>query len=563
MDAMPDTKESKSRKTLPQPRLQWKDLDGQEQLLALTNQEVVVGRKADAEIVFDNAYISRRHAMIARTERGYTVADLGSAFGTYLNDERIEEQALLRDGDRISFGQDQLTLFYFAGEADFHSALREAQAIRLEKSISDLTLALPSALSDLEKIGFILDFQYQWGNVFTPEKTFQQILESTLKISGAERGFILLRKGDRFEYAAGINRKGRELAQSEFQTSQSVVAQVFADGKPVFMVEGIHEKFAELASIVAMGLSAIACLPLYGIPSQGDSPALLGILYLDSTRVMHTLKALDQKILNKLAEEAGNVLEKLEILKTLDERKKLEQELNLAQETQRNLLPQSLPVFENFCLRAFSKPTRHVGGDLYDFPSPNPGELLGVLADVAGKGLAAALLSSMILGCLDMQIRAGLKPAEALNQLNKYLCEKTTSNRFATLFLFVLDRAGVGQYISAGHNPAYLFRAASGEIEELPSNNLLLGAFDSVCFQSAPLEVRKGDMLVVYSDGLMEAEDADGEMLGEERVKEVIRREAPAGALHLESKLLEAIQRFTRGHPQTDDITLLLVGRTG
>ena len=266
---------------------------------------------------------------------------------------------------------------------------------------------------------------------------------------------------------------------------------------------------------------------------------------------MHSLKALDEKILTKLAEEAGHVLEQVEALKTAEERRKIEQELTLAQETQKNLLPQNPPAYENYLLRGLSIPTRHVGGDLYDFATPESGELLGVLADVAGKGLAAALLSSMILGCLDMQLRGGTKPAEALDQLNRYLCEKSASNRFATLFLFRIDPDGEGEYISAGHNTAYLFRAASGEIEELPSNNLLLGAFEAIAYQAAPLAVGPGDVLLVYSDGLTEAEDEDGEMLGEERVKEVILREARKGASHLEAKLLEAISEFTRDHAQS------------
>jgi len=278
---------------------------------------------------------------------------------------------------------------------------------------------------------------------------------------------------------------------------------------------------------------------------------------------MHSLKALDEKILTKLAEEAGHVLEQVEALKTAEERRKIEQELTLAQETQKSLLPQKLPEYKNYFVSAHSKPTRHVGGDLYDFDTPDSGALLGVLADVAGKGLPAALLSSMILGCLDMQLRGGAKPAEALNQLNRYLCEKSASNRFATLFLFHIDPGGVGEYISAGHNSAYLFRAASGEIEELPSNNLLLGAFESIAFQAAPLSVAPGDVLLVYSDGLVEAEDAEGQMLGDDRVKEVIRREARKGAAHLEAKLLEAIAEFTRGHAQTDDITLVIVEKTG
>ena len=562
MEDAPGPSEDREKQTATQPCLQWRDLDGRQQFFALAEEEVVVGRKADAQIVLDNQYISRHHAKIIKTEQGYAVVDLGSAFGTYVNELRVEQPVLLRHGDHIVLGKDHLTLFYFTGDADFPAALHDAETNILEKSISDLAQVLPSELSDLEKISFLLDFQYQWGQVFTPEKTFQQILESALKISGAERGFILLRK-EEFEYAVGVDRRGRKLPPVAFQTSQSVVAQVVADGSAVFMAEGIRGKFAEQASILAMNLRAIACLPLHGISSRGDSPNLSGILYLDSTRTMHTLSGLDEKILTKLAEEAGNVLEKVEMIKTFEERKKLEQELTLAEEMQKSLLPQSLPVWENFRLHAFSKPTRQVGGDLYNFFSAGSGEMGGILADVAGKGFAAALLSSMLLGCLDMQVRAGTGPAEALNQLNLYLCEKHASNCFATLFLFVVNPAGAGQYISAGHNPAYLFRSATGRIEEVASNNLLLGAFDFVSYQSAPLQLNRGDVLVVYSDGLMDAEDPDGEMLGEERVKEVIVNEALSGAGRLAAKLLQTISEFTRGHPQTDDITLLILERTG
>jgi len=459
-------------------------------------------------------------------------------------------------------GKDRYTVFYFAGEADFPTAVREAQTDRLEKSISDLATRLPAGLSDLEKLSFLLDFQYQWGQAFTPEQMFPKILGWALTISGAERAFILVREGETFEYAAGTNRRGRDLEEPEFKGSRTVVAQVVAEGKPVFNFTGIEERFAKQESIVAMRLGAIACLPLYGIPSQGDSPELLGILYLDSRQAMNLRKALDEKILTKLAEEAGHVLEQVEALKTAEERRKIEQELTLAQETQKSLLPHTLPTLENYLLRAMSEPARHVGGDLFDFVTPESGNLVGVLADVAGKGLPAALLSSMILGCLDMQLRGGTKPADALNQLNKYLCEKSASNKFATLFLFHIDPKGAGEYISAGHDPAFLFRAASGEIEELPSNNLLVGAFESITYQAAPLTVEPGDVLVVYSDGLVEAEDAEGRMLGRDRVKDVIRAEARRGAAHLEAKLLEAVARFTRGRPQYDDITLVVVERT-
>ena len=129
------------------------------------------------------------------------------------------------------------------------------------------------------------------------------------------------------------------------------------------------------------------------------------------------------------------------------------------------------------------------------------------------------------------------------------------------MFLFTLDTEGSGKYISAGHNPTYIFRAATGEIEELESNNMIVGAFPYARFDTAPLQLNKGDVLVAYSDGLTEAENPQGEMLGEERVKSVICAEAPLGSKHLEPKLLETIQSFTMGRSQTDDITIIIVER--
>jgi len=129
------------------------------------------------------------------------------------------------------------------------------------------------------------------------------------------------------------------------------------------------------------------------------------------------------------------------------------------------------------------------------------------------------------------------------------------------MFLFTLNSDGSGKYISAGHNPSYLFRAATGEIEELDSNNMIVGAFPFATYETATLELNRGDLLLAYSDGLTEAENLQGEMLGEEGVKKVIRAEAPAGAKHLEQKLLATIQSFTVGRSPTDDITIMIVER--
>src|SRR6516162_9033029 len=473
------------------PQLCWLSPDGHENVLPLLAAEVLIGRKGDADVVLNNQHVSRHHAKLVKTSNGYALQDLGSTHGTFVNESRVEQQ-LLKHGDKISLGKDRIDLHYLVGDVKPPKPKTDTTQI-FEKSLMDLGVVLPSGSSDLEKISVILDFQYQWEQTFTSDAAFQKILESALKISGAERGFVLVRENNDYGYAAGMDGQGRNLSASHFRTSQTVVKDVAQKGAPVFMVEGLDSRYKEQASIVAMNLRAVACLPLMGIPSQADSPSILGILYLDSTKKMHSLSGLDERILNKLAVEAGSVLERVEMIKGIETRKKLEQELALAEETQKSLLPTTLPSLPNLSIHAFSKPTRYVGGDFYDFVELETGELFGVIADVSGKGIPASLLSSMLLGCLQMQIRAGIVLDEALNRLNKFLCEKTSASRFVTMFVFTMNSDGCGKYISAGHNPTYIFRAATGEIEELPSNNIIVGAFPFATYEPASVKLNPGD----------------------------------------------------------------------
>jgi sigma-B regulation protein RsbU (phosphoserine phosphatase) len=546
---------------MSKPQLYWLGPDGQENSFPLVAPEVLIGRKSDADVVLNNQHVSRHHAKLVKTADGYDLQDLGSTHGTFVNESRVENK-VLKHGDKISIGKDRIDLHYFTSESKPTKPVPKTDTTQIfERSLMDLGVVLPSGSSDLEKISCILDFQYQWEQMFTPETAFQKILESALKISGAERGFVLVREGNKYGYASGMDGQGRNLSLSHFKTSHTVVDEMVSKGTPVFIVEGLDNRYKEQASIVAMNLRAVACLPLMGIPSQADTPSILGILYLDSTKKMHSLSGLDQRILNKLAVEAGNVLERVEMIKTIEQRKKLEQELTLAEETQRSLLPAALPNLPQVRIHAFSKPTRYVGGDFYDFVELESGELFGVLADVSGKGVSASLLSSMLLGCLQMQMRAGLPLDEAMNRLNRFLCEKSSSSRFATMFSFTLGPDGHGRYISAGHNPTYLFRAATGQIEELASNNMIVGAFQFATYEAATLNMNPGDVLLAYSDGLTEAENPQGEMLGEEAVKNVILAASPTGSQQLEQKLLATIQSFTAGRTLTDDITLIIVER--
>jgi len=167
-----------------------------------------------------------------------------------------------------------------------------------------------------------------------------------------------------------------------------------------------------------------------------------------------------------------------------------------------------------------------------------------------------------VLGALSMEFHSATEPQEALKRINRLLCEKSLPSQFVTLFLFLLSPNGSGQFISAGHNPAYLYRSATGKIERLVSDLFVLGMFESSTYEPCPLHLCKGDLLVVYSDGLTDAENQQGEMFGEERLLELLRQEAPSGGQALERKLLQAVEEFTQGALQLDDITFVLVEKS-
>ena len=544
------------------PHLEWSEEPGRVESFPLTGAEVLIGRRSGAHIMLSHRLVSRQHARIVPEADGFVIIDLQSSHGTFVNGQRVERHRL-RPNDRIRLGDQGVEILFLTPRTrDSNTSQTLWEGAGLERSVRRLASVLPDETSghtELEKISCLLDFHYHFGKAFSADRTFNHILKSALRISGAERGYILKKQGAEFEYAVGMDRGGNTLGHADFRTSGSVVERVARDGLPVFMTQGIHGDLAASESIVAMHLRALACLPLEALSPETDSAEIRGILYLDSRRHMHALSGVDEKLLTRLADEAGHVLEKLEMVVALDERKRIDQELAIAQETQRTLLPHALPRYDPFEIRAFCRPTRQLGGDFYDFISLGSGPLTGVLADVSGKGIPAALLSSLTLGALNMEFRSSPRPDRVLNGVNKLLCEKTPINRFVTLFLFQLDAAGKGQYIGAGHNPAYLFRAATGELEELSSGGIPLGMFPAASYEPVPLELGAGDLLTIYSDGLTDAENGAGDDFGEDRLKRLIALSAGQGAAALEASLLQELDQFTRGASQTDDITFLLI----
>jgi serine phosphatase RsbU (regulator of sigma subunit) len=543
---------------MARPFLEYRDDQGALRRFELRPSETLIGRSTLADLVISQPEVSSRHAKITRDRDGFLLLDLKSKNGTQLNDEYTKQERL-RSGDRIRLGDVELTFWEHEPSAEPSKAPLSPRAER-SLDLSTVASAAGQARSELDKLSLLLELQCR-GKQLSPDNVLQEIVGHALEISGAERGFLLVASESGFQYAVGLDARRRALPAENFRTSQTIVQKVARDREPVFMSRELSADVAAAKSISEMDLRAAACLPL--LSSAGaDSPRnVLGILYLDSTKPMHALTGLDKRILSTLAVEAASVLEKIEFLRELEDKHTLEEELALAQETQKALLPQTIPRLPGCRLVAHCRPTRYVGGDFYDFLKLDDDRLAGVLADVSGKGVAASLVSSSLQASMQILLRQGRSVEETLSSINRYLCERTEPGRFVTLFLFAIQSNGEGAFVSAGHNPAFIFRSSTSKVEALSSGGVMLGAFDWVAYREVPMRLDAGDVLLVYSDGITDARNRNGEMFGEERLRELLAGEGPSGVESVEKKLHEELDRFTQGVEPTDDITFILLQR--
>jgi serine phosphatase RsbU (regulator of sigma subunit) len=237
-----------------------------------------------------------------------------------------------------------------------------------------------------------------------------------------------------------------------------------------------------------------------------------------------------------------------------------ERELMLARQIQRSFLVSEFPRRPRVDVHAVNLSSKEVSGDFYDVVAAGEGTLLIVIADVSGKGVPAALLSSMLLGLVRLQAAgAAPSPAAAMQLLNTLACQREATGQFATLFLAAIDEPTMTlRYTNAGHNPPVLLR--DGQRRLLETGGLLLGIAPDAIYEEGRVELRSGDRLVLYTDGVTEAIDARGDMLGEEGLYSLLQGLEPdLDARAIVERVLEGVKSFTGDLDLSDDVTVLAI----
>ncbi len=536
-------------------------------ILPLAKPVFAIGRKAENDLQLLSDTVSRQHAEIIFQDDTYFIVDVGSKRGTFVNDQRVQRCALQHlDRIRIGGDEDQQIIFLDDSVENASAIFDSSPSLTLSSTTRDRHREA-SANEELQKLSRFIEVNQAFKFSMTPDDVLCLIVDAAIEITGAERGFLMLRneKGD-LEFKVARDRHRNWLIGNEFTMSRSVVEEAFKQNHSV-IINDASDPGNDLSrhSVRHLELRSIACIPLrrFQMSENMDATTVLkrdviGVLYVDSQVASGSLTETSVRLLESLAFEATKSLENVRLMHEEQEKKNLESELNMARQVQITLSPTAFAEPDHFGVSAQSIPSRYVGGDFYDLITINDGAAVFVLGDVSGKGIAAALLAAMAQGALQAQFHSGLPLTSVISSINKLLVQRSASNKFITLFCAVLDAAGNFSYINAGHNPPILLRT-DGTIETLTTRSVVLGAFDFAQYQPLQTRLDPGDVVIMYTDGVTEAVNAANEMYGEERLTQLVRRHTGLPAEEIKSMILEDVITFTSGLPQGDDITLIVL----
>ena len=241
------------------------------------------------------------------------------------------------------------------------------------------------------------------------------------------------------------------------------------------------------------------------------------------------------------------------------EKQRLEEELLIARDIQRQLLPKSCPKVENFEIAAINIPSRQIGGDYYDCIKISEHQYIFCIADVSGKGAPAALLMANLQASLHVLVNTDLEIEEITSKINNLIYQNTSFDKFITFFFGILDlNEKTFTFVNAGHNPPYLFHK-DGSFQTLEEGGLILGMMPNICYKKETVKLQSGDCLILFTDGISEAMNVDEEEFEEKRLEICVLDSYQLSAEEILQEIISSVREFVSGQPQADDMTLLLV----
>jgi len=534
--------------------------DGQMKMVALTGERLSIGRSSVAELCFpEDAGLSRQHFAFENEGDEWTVQDLGSKNGTFVNNIPLKARLILKPGDRITAGH--LVIVYSPNAAnandgvvvfeggDTNSPSTSTVITSLEGALSSQTMAIerggPKSAAPMKALisaGLVLAENRPLNELFPV------ILDLAIEAVNAQRGVLLLLEGDALVARA---HKG-----DAFRISTTVRDRVINEKSSILVRDAqLDDAFKGRMSIVEQKVHTMMAVPLQA------KDRIIGLIYLDSPFILREFTKDDLSLLTVMANVAAIRIENARLAEVEAVERIMKRDLDQAADIQGRMLPDHAPNVPGVELAGFNLPCRTVGGDYYDF-FPYPDGKVGLtLGDVSGKGMPASLMMAELHARVQVLAEDPGDLGPFMVRLNKTTCAKCPSNRFVTFFFCVLNPdTGELSYANAGHNPPILVRA-NGTAEMLDGGGPVLGILAAAPYSEMRAKLDHGDMLVLYSDGVTEANNPDFEQFDDERFIQVLKQHRHQPATAIVEAVTRAVTEFCAGAAQADDITLAVAKR--
>jgi len=533
----------------------------------------VLGRLPECDIVLDVGAISRQHARITRVGSDYYVEDLKSRNGTFVNGARVEGQHKLAEKDELKIC-DVIFAFHEKNPEDVSGAvLQTLDAVQMvddeagaagstimsKLEVSTGSTSLRLAVNPEVKLKALLEIGRNLGGAVRIEEVLPRLLENLFKIFiQADRGFIALLEPGTERLVTKAVRHRREEAGGRIRMSRTIVNSAIAKKEAILSADASADsQFAMSESVVDFQIHSVMCAPL--VDSTGD---VLGVIQVDTTDARRRFSRDDLDVLASVACQAAVTVENAQLHEVAVRQELLQRELELAHRVQRGLLPASPPQVERYEFFHFYEPAHQLGGDYFDYVPLSGNRLASAMADVCGKGVAAALLVARLSAEVRYCLASLPQPVDAVQRLNEVFCDNRWEGKFVTMVLAVIDviRHEIC-IVNAGHM-APLLRRASGAVEEVDQlrGGFPLGIEFESSYQQFSIPLATGESLIMYTDGVIDAENRNSERYDTQRLIANLQRPSP-DVTAMGQSVIGEVKRFIGDHPQVDDICFTAVRR--
>jgi sigma-B regulation protein RsbU (phosphoserine phosphatase) len=391
------------------------------------------------------------------------------------------------------------------------------------------------------------------------DSLLEYIMQKSMSVMQAEAASLMMviEKDNELEFKVALGPKAQAVKPFRLPMGQGITGWVAENGEAVLIPDAYKDDRFDPSFDKRSGFKtkSILCVPMI---HQNN---VIGVMLLMNRLDGHPFMEDDKRLFTIFAAQAALSVENARLLHAAIEQERLYKELQVASEIQGLLLPQTLPTIAGLDITATYIPCTQVSGDFYDIITLDEKRYAFVVADVSGKGIPGAMVVANMQATLSAYLEYSHDLLAIVGKLNQSLIRNTTSDRYITFFIGILDlEKEMFTYINAGHNPPLLL-LKSGQMQELRTGGIFIG-FMPWQFESESISFEEGSLLVMYTDGLVEAMNAQEEEFSIMRFKNVLRKQYDKPSKQIQNKIIEAIKKHTGDQALSDDFTLMIVKRT-